>query len=82
LLRLIWSSGLYPQPSSVRRHESQFAGFGFHSISSLTGTNARRGSGAGDGASCAAKVTPAESARTDVNKILREVMRFLFKRVG
>src|SRR5688572_7880468 len=39
LLRLIWSSGLNAWLSSVRRHVSQSLGSGFHSISSVTGTN-------------------------------------------
>ena len=41
LLRLIWFSGLKPQPSGVRRHISQSPGSGFCSIASVTGTNLR-----------------------------------------
>src|SRR5262245_21210298 len=41
LLRSIWSSGLKPWLSSVRRQESQFDGLGFHNISSVLGTKPR-----------------------------------------
>ncbi len=41
LVRSICSSGLKPWLSSVRRHDSQFDGLGFHSISSVTGTKPR-----------------------------------------
>ena len=41
LVRSIWSSGLKPWLSSVRRHDNQFDGLGFHSISSVTGTKPR-----------------------------------------
>src|SRR5262245_24655721 len=50
--RSIRSSGLYPHESSVRRHISQSAAFGFRSIASVTGDTARGAAG------CCAAATP------------------------
>jgi glucose dehydrogenase len=40
-LQMVWSNGLYPQLSSVRRHINQSSGEGSCSIASVTGSNSR-----------------------------------------